>query len=181
MSATSALRQALRRTCSQRRHASSSIPKPSRLPRKTEPLAHSPLPPEKMRALVNLYHQTDSFITPENLSDRIDQAFVFSRDERPMNEIHEKSYHQLDSELNKQRGQPRIGEAALDHVDRTSAIWSESRSSRARQVMEALYGLEKGGNPGLEMLEDEAERIRRQTQEDFPELQEHTARPPRSK
>jgi len=183
MSAASAVRQSLRRISSQRRHASSAVPKSPRLPRKAEPLQHSPLPPEKMRALVDLYHQTDSFITPENLSDSIDLAFVL--DAKRINSLygtHEVPYHRLKADLVSRNRQPKLGdsESGLPQSN-AGETWSESRTMRTRMVMNALYGLEKGDMPGLELLEDEAERIQRQTQEDFPELREHAARLSRSK
>ncbi|KAF8573944.1 hypothetical protein K439DRAFT_1552471 [Ramaria rubella] len=39
-------------------------------------LQSTPLPPAKLRALITLYHPSSTFITPANLSQRIDLAFT---------------------------------------------------------------------------------------------------------
>jgi len=134
-----------------RRYVSSKSPKPS-----------SPsLPPAKMRALISLYHQSESFITPENLSERIDHAFL-SKDMHVRAFTPNASLPDLRRSVKERRNAPRIG--AWDDQSnlfsyRSEVGWSDTNSSREKSVIEALYGVYQSGKPGLEVLEESGERI----------------------
>ncbi|EPT02871.1 hypothetical protein FOMPIDRAFT_23495, partial [Fomitopsis schrenkii] len=124
-----------------------------------------------MRALVSLYQQSDHFLTPSNLSETIDKEFVVkfamgtgdSRGE-------ELDYRDLREQQSKLEASPKIGDLRV--AADTSAVavptlepagnWSGSRNSRETRVLRALYGLEVGRRPGLEVLEEERERVRKQ-------------------
>lgn len=134
-----------------RRHASSSA-------------SHRSLPDAKMRALISLYHQTDTFITPENLSQRIDDAFV--PQDRLDNKLGRKtiSMRDLSSALTEQRKAPK----AIEWDDETlmkrevafNMNWSSLKTARELKVVEALYGVNatQVGEvlPGLEIVEEAA-------------------------
>ncbi|KAF9449890.1 hypothetical protein P691DRAFT_811451 [Macrolepiota fuliginosa MF-IS2] len=113
---------------------------------KTQPL----LPPHKLRALVSLYHQSDDFITHENLLERIDAAFLHGVSEqyRSVNRIRHEFYDNL---LVAQRSVPRVSPWNLETVSTptlrdgdnyTSASWSGTIVGRERQIIDALYGVE---------------------------------------
>ncbi|KAH9951799.1 hypothetical protein B0H21DRAFT_191881 [Amylocystis lapponica] len=167
MSATpSTLRASLRRAASGRRHVSSASSS-----KKTAMLANPTLPPEKMRALVSLYHQTESFITPENLSQKIDEAFF---DRPPLVRSPETSFQVLRDELRTRQAKPKVGEAdmgkALPAVDyemgERDGSWSEKRGEREMKVLQTLFGIEKSGTPALEVLEEEGWRMREHRRRD---------------
>ncbi|KAF8639868.1 hypothetical protein AX17_001123 [Amanita inopinata Kibby_2008] len=145
------------------------------------------LPPAKMRALVSLYHQADTFITPENLSQRIDEAFVLREENNGMLMIGGPSVAdwretalltlpQLREALEAQREAPRVMEPdrEMRMMARESlpygSTWSDRRTVRERKVMEVLYGVErvKGGEmlPGLEVLLEERERLEKDMKAD---------------
>ncbi|RDB23232.1 hypothetical protein Hypma_009586 [Hypsizygus marmoreus] len=140
-----------------RRHVSTKAAK------RPNPKSHRTLPDAKMRALIALYHQADNFITPENLSQRIDEAFVsdtvesklaFSRSNNPLKD--------LKNALADQRRAPKIAEWDSESLMRTyhtnGVTWSTLRTARELKVVEALYGVNatRVGDalPGLEVLED---------------------------
>ncbi|KAG5646424.1 hypothetical protein DXG03_003474 [Asterophora parasitica] len=144
-----------------RRHASTKITKP-------KAKGNRQLPDEKLRALISLYHQTDTFITPENLSQRIDEAFVSSY-EVPLKKSLP-SIRDLETALTNQRNAPKIAEWDQETlVDRTIddlynpvyQRWSGVKTGRELKVVEALYGVnaaELGSTlPGLEALREAVE------------------------
>ncbi|KIY49585.1 hypothetical protein FISHEDRAFT_25631, partial [Fistulina hepatica ATCC 64428] len=116
------------------------------------------LPPEKLRALVSLYHQSEQFITPENLSERID--FAFARDDT----FHTRRFIKpadLSKMLKDRREAPRMVASHSNHS--SSRLQREDFSDfqkRPREVRmkEALYGVDFGNQktfmPGLEMMQD---------------------------
>lgn len=121
-----------------------------------------------MRALVSLYQQSDFFLTPSNLSEKIDHEFVYkfalgsdiARGE-------ELNYRDLAVQHARLQAAPKIGDTRV--VDASLAvpaaegeIWSGGRNDREARVLRALYGLEFGRRPGLEVLEEESERVRQQ-------------------
>lgn len=140
------------------------------------------LPPAKMRALISLYHQTDTVITSETLSKRIDQAFTKDNDVMLAQvEAPESGY----SALRKIAQDRRFSPKSLDwnNTDFLPSVntgsynsnerWSGRRPLRETLVMEALYGVEmdrtKQMLPGWEVLEESTEDIERNIKEDMEE------------
>jgi len=119
------------------------------------------MPPEKMRALVSLYHQADSFISPDHLSKAIDVAFIDSHISASVIRSDEDSYKMLERRVQARRHLPKIGQAntIVPISSSSSENWSDKRTERERKVINALWGVERPGIPGLEALEEEAEQI----------------------
>ncbi|KAI0771900.1 hypothetical protein BD413DRAFT_436301, partial [Trametes elegans] len=130
------------------------------------------LPADKLRVLVSLYHQSATFITKENLSARIDEAFIH----RPRRDVAyttgpESSFKMLEAKVAERRALPKFGSSLVTadtkaHHPKEGDSWSEVRDPRQRAVMTSLYGALARGKPGYEALEDEKERIKRQLRED---------------
>ncbi|KAG6890947.1 hypothetical protein C0995_000904 [Termitomyces sp. Mi166 len=120
------------------------------------------LPDEKLRALVSLYHQADNFITLDNLSERIDEAFINRSRLVPLTDF-SSSVKYLKGRLAKQRKEARVTE--WDNVPPKSgpetsfddSKWSTVKMERELKVKQALYGLSDQGNlPGIEILKGSA-------------------------
>ncbi|KAF9263642.1 hypothetical protein L218DRAFT_959169 [Marasmius fiardii PR-910] len=120
------------------------------------------LTPEKKRALISLYHQSDTFITPENLSERIDQAFIKRRDFAiPFADTARLTRTQMDALIIDRERAPKFSEwdrdrKALPRLE--GRHWSEGTTAREWRVIEALYGVDSSdasnAMPGLEALEE---------------------------
>ncbi|CAL1702309.1 unnamed protein product [Somion occarium] len=128
----------------------------------------SSLPPHKLRALISLYHKSDKFITPDTLDEAIDRAFSETGVVSSMSAA-ESDYAVLVNELNARRKDPKIGNTGVsayatntEFVDR----WSDTKSVREHRVQNALFGTEGYGRAGLEVLEEERERISKHLQSD---------------
>jgi len=126
-----------------------------------------------MRALISLYHQSESFITPENLSDRIDSAFTTSND--PLTRVFNPSSRldDLRNLVKERRLQARFAESGPAETGRrllrTSTMgsdWEESNAAREQKVVDALHGVD-GGKPGLEVLEESTERVQQNVTDDL--------------
>lgn len=152
-----ALSTSLRRASGSKRLASSSSSAGKR------PTA--PVPKHRMRALVSLYHESDLFVTPSNLSATIDQEFVHkSSQQTGITHGDDLNYADLEKQYRSRKALPKIGDSRvvgeLDPVKPKE--WSASRNMRESQVMRALYGLDVGRRPGLEVLEEESDRVRKE-------------------
>lgn len=137
------------------------IPKAPK-PGSAEIPSHSKLPSAKMRALISLYHQTEKFITPENLSREIDIAFIERPDAMAGMLEREVLLRDLRSDLAKRRVLPKMGESVQlkpTAANNDMITWSQRKDAREQAVINALYGIEDIGKPGLEVLEEEEERI----------------------
>jgi hypothetical protein len=153
----STVRPAVRRLIT--RYKSSAPPGPRKMP---DPPG---LPPERMRALIALYHQADSFITRENLSRRIDEAFLGLETNPPFVGLQTLSPEELKKRVGTRRVEPLIGMREDVNTWRTvGKTWSSHVSPRALAVQAALYGTYEGGRelPGLETLEEEWPIMERQ-------------------
>ncbi|KAF9468946.1 hypothetical protein BDZ94DRAFT_554390 [Collybia nuda] len=142
-----------------RRHVSS---KASSVP------SYRTLPSVKMRALISLYHQADTFITPENLSQRIDDAFV---PQKPDSRLDRRNVtlKDLKGVLDAQRKAPRVSdwdqEAVVSRQYSDAAEmgqWSSLKTSRELKVIEALYGVDTTHPrkilPGLDVVLEESKK-----------------------
>ncbi|XP_006459894.1 hypothetical protein AGABI2DRAFT_177634 [Agaricus bisporus var. bisporus H97] len=127
------------------------LPRKARTP-KVDPTTESLLSPQKLRALVSLYHQSEDFITEETLLDRIDAAFV-GGDTHQRGTINQLEQRWLEDVLKNQREAPRIAPwyhelTSLDRKDQ----FSGQMTSREKQIVDALYGVESGSRVGYETL-----------------------------
>ena len=123
-----------------------------------------------MRALISLYHQADSFITLDNLEQRIHLSFLNSD---PLARVMSSNltYTDLRRLIDERRSAPRMG-AGNDNPTHISlpvqreTLWSERSTGREMRVFQALYGVDAAGKPGLEVLEESKERIEQNILED---------------
>ncbi|KZT12956.1 uncharacterized protein LAESUDRAFT_689970 [Laetiporus sulphureus 93-53] len=155
-----ALHTPLRRLLSSRRLAPTNA-------RASSSQAGTSVPREKMRALVSLYHESSKFITPEKLSEVIDYEFATAPLTRNLIKSDEDSYWTLDDRVNARRQRSKIGDTStvLAEADEGEQ-WSSTRTAREHMVRRALYGTEQGQDPGLEVLEEEGDRIREMLKKD---------------
>ncbi|CAE6426919.1 unnamed protein product [Rhizoctonia solani] len=133
------------------------------LPTPNPPLSSYALGPEKLRALIDLYHSSTGYITPETLSSAIDKTFAPAR--RTFNSGGLlKSYRDLVAERDELDAEPdRVvpsanelsgrGHGTVDGIAGPLAGgWSESKAERARMVKAALWGVDPMAKIGLETL-----------------------------
>lgn len=151
----------------------------------TSKRAASTLTAPKLRALVSLYHKTADYITPETLNSRIIYAFANPRLPGSLGSAlrTQVDYPQLQDAVYSRRKLPRMVEAneaakiEVEDVFQNTGdgistpgsakpdFWSGKRTTREQRVVNALYGVKGPAYalgpvlPGLEMLEEEAERI----------------------
>ncbi|TFK76136.1 hypothetical protein BDN72DRAFT_831576 [Pluteus cervinus] len=128
-----------------------------------------------MRALISLNHQSDTFVTPENLSERIDEAFITNKTEEFARTA--VTVRELEAALKERRSAPKLSQwnyepAASIRDAADGFLWSESRSRREMKVVEALYGVDLaqspfGALPSLEVLEESKEVVERSLKEDL--------------
>ena len=157
--ATSAFARSSRRPVQvANRHVSSKPPKYS-----------ASLPPAKMHALISLYHQSESFITPENLSARIDETFLR---EESLVAIGSPNIivQDLSRLVRRRRATPRLGVWEDDShgpASRMAYGWTGDPAFREQCVFEALYGVDSGKRPGLAILEESGEKIQEDIEDDL--------------
>ena len=130
--------------------------------------------PAKMRALVSLYHETEHFVTPENLSQKIDEAFFPSdrviavSGDSAKRHVYE-TVEDLQNKVGDRRRVPRIGEYNDEdfHIPALQGEgWSSAEHERVKAVAEALYGTVKRSKPGLEVLEESVDEVQQALMED---------------
>jgi hypothetical protein len=135
-------------------------------------LSHTTLPASKMRALISLYHQADSWVTAENLLQKIDEAFLESeslalgteRTERQDNMV---SVADMKHYIGLRRQAPKMAQwdSSSSGGNLAASQWSESgKNRRDLKVLEALYGVTAFDHistntsqpflPGLEVLQE---------------------------
>ena len=117
------------------------------------------LPPKKLRALVTLYHQSKSFITPENLDEAIDHAFLDVPAMRTFG--HRKiDWPSLRLEVKERERLSKFGlPETLTSPLSTYEAGHEEREKRIEQVFDAMYGTWQTNKPGLELLQDTWEDV----------------------
>ena len=134
--------------------------------------SHTTLPPAKLRALIALYHQADSWITPENLEQRIDEAFVpdpLAKQPKGLMEFYSPNDRATQTtrvsveELNRLKSYFRMAPKMAQWNQATAADyagtdWDTNTSRRELRVVEALYGVNapmgENPRPGLELLQE---------------------------
>lgn len=137
---------------------------------KTKPDSHSTLPSAKMRALVALYHQADSWVTPENLDKAIDQAFVPDTAHAALTLPSQEgvSWQDLLSTM-QVKNLPRMAQLGADSGFRRMGPTHRALPKREELMLEALYGVEVHDNkvlPGLEVVQEMEEGLTRHIEED---------------
>ncbi|EAU84565.1 hypothetical protein CC1G_00084 [Coprinopsis cinerea okayama7 len=116
------------------------------------------LPPEKLRALISLYHQSETFINEDNLMQRINEALIDNKS-RPYNEL---QLRDLTAALEKRRDTPKtsLQTSVYDVKHLGDAHWSLQRVKREREAVAALYGTDptpfNPAAPGLELVQGES-------------------------
>ncbi|EIW82255.1 hypothetical protein CONPUDRAFT_136782 [Coniophora puteana RWD-64-598 SS2] len=137
----------------------------------------------KMRALISIYHQSDRFISPENLENVIDETFAPKQSMAFGSQISQTNkdaeYNALASIIQKRKEAPKfltnidertdLGEDTSIFASAMGAAWKESPQERMRRVREALLGTNAKGQPSWEVLKENAGRVRRQVDEDAKE------------
>jgi len=138
--------------------------------------SHHTLPPAKMRALIALYHQSENWITEDNLLERIDATFV--PDVPDAFSLIAKG-HRLPNidDFEKKRAEMKMApkmaqwEASTNNTVGSAENWSGSTSPREAKVIEALYGVNVLSSsddrllPGLEVLQEVADVLDRKPDE----------------
>ncbi|KAJ7086661.1 hypothetical protein C8R44DRAFT_687519 [Mycena epipterygia] len=140
--------------------------------------AHT-LSPDKMRALVAMYHQTETFVTKENLDAKIDEAFTGKLNNT--SDAASLTLRDFETLLRKREELPTVTEwNAQPEINfrpstRSSGqdmnLWSaEKKPAREFRVIEALYGMEwlGGGKmlPGFDAVNADAELFESSAKED---------------
>ena len=129
------------------------------------------LPPAKLRALISIYHQSAHFITPQNLSAVIDRAFIGDVSGTAINPYVEASFEDINEKLKSRRIVPATGPWSTNEIhfkanDSSPQHWASRRSEKEQKVMNVLYGTDREGKPGLEILKEEMRRLSRNMEED---------------
>ncbi|KAI0303127.1 hypothetical protein BC826DRAFT_869711, partial [Russula brevipes] len=127
------------------------------------------LPPKKLRALVALYHQSESFITAENLDEAIDRAFSTQSTLRVLLGNRRIDWPSLRLEVKERErlhkfGLPETLDSALRLYE--AGFESEERERRVEQAFDALYGTWRTDRPGLELLQDTWEDVEERLKEE---------------
>ncbi|KAJ7499151.1 hypothetical protein FB451DRAFT_1073197 [Mycena latifolia] len=144
--------------------------------------AHSvSLSPEKMRALIAMYHQTETFVTRENLEQKINEAFTGKHHLLP--ERVSLALRDFQGLLRAREDAPTVTEWTTQQTTFSPGVgrngeadtnldvmWSKNNRLRDSKVIDALYGVETVGTgralPGLETLDDNASTLEISEQED---------------
>lgn len=157
-----------------RRHVSAKSPKAP---------SHRTLPDAKMRALISLYHQSDTFITPENLLERIDEVFLPSdpsasiRPPITLRDLHNALHDQRNAPLSTEWDSAPSALLASDYPESKNE-WSAMTDARELKVIEALYGVDTTHNrvtmPGLEVLEESVDTLEQNLADDLEEDLKYT-------
>lgn len=129
--------------------------KPALGDRPEDPLTNSPLlPRKKLRALIELYNQTPTFITPETLDSHIDKEFAI-KPQRPSFLDGES----LRKEVIRQNALPEMTTAGVTGIMGQGLLNSTSeRKTRAKRLAGALWGVDENGEPDLEAIEEAIEQ-----------------------
>lgn len=129
------------------------------------------LPPAKLRALISIYHQSAHFITPQNLSAAIDRAFIGDSATVAVNVPVEASFEDIREKLKSRRIVPATGPWSTNEThfkvsDASGQAWASRRSEKEQKVIDVLYGSDREGKPGFEILEEERKRLLKNMEED---------------
>lgn len=147
-----------------------------------ETLSHTSLPSAKMRALVALYHQSETWITPETLLARIDHTFVTSKSQNTPETTGPHwertiTYEEIEKAKRVILNAPKMSKWDLTagaplnvrYESNAGNSWSNNRAMRERKVIEALYGVvttQEKMLPGLEVVKESEGWIKKANEAD---------------
>ncbi|KAL1742885.1 hypothetical protein HDZ31DRAFT_83813 [Schizophyllum fasciatum] len=168
-----------------RRTLATSAPAPagtSTTPEGKKVASHASLPDARMRALISLYHQSSTFITPENLDQRIDEAFAFKDlSSQISNHHYQITMRDLQRLVTREKQAPRLTSVSgmmrgPSGGNTPEHVFSENLDKRDVKMIEALYGVDRSDGrrflPGLDAVRDEMERVEREILEDEQQQQQ---------
>ncbi|KAJ7774312.1 hypothetical protein DFH07DRAFT_800973 [Mycena maculata] len=137
--------------------------------------------PEKMRALIAMYHQAETFVTRDNLKAKIDEAFT-RQDRTVATEHRSLTLGDFEFAVRRRERAPTVTEwnAIEKELNRdipeggTMSIWSNPGAPRDLKMIEALYGVETLGStqgkrvamPGWDVLNDNESLFETSAKED---------------
>ncbi|KAJ6516125.1 hypothetical protein C8R45DRAFT_959028 [Mycena sanguinolenta] len=134
------------------------------------------LSPQKMRALIAMYHQTETFVTRENLDAKIDEAFTGELQRPKLDGETLLSLESLQKAMRRRNDAPTVAEWSSTSMGNSvmpgtnSKLWSGRRESlRDKKVMDALYGTESQAGktlPGWDVLDEQGSMIEASEKED---------------
>ncbi|KAH7930292.1 hypothetical protein BV22DRAFT_1055199 [Leucogyrophana mollusca] len=125
----------------------------------------------KMRALVSLYHQSDAFITPENLSDAIDETFTgeLLASGSETQSVWNNSQAELYTAAMHRRRMPKFflgrDEGSANKMPGGMG-YTDNKDGRTERMHEALMGADMKGRPSWAVLKENAERVTMQLKVD---------------
>ncbi|KAJ6629219.1 hypothetical protein B0H10DRAFT_1988606 [Mycena sp. CBHHK59/15] len=128
----------------------------ARTPSSSQPVT---LPPEKMRALIAMYHQADTFVTRENLMQKIDEAFAPNNDLSIEGARPTLYWRDLKEILHERDEAPKVSE----WLPQMKSWGGHEMTSREARVIEALR---KKAMPSLGILEDLGDMVEGSDKED---------------
>ncbi|KAH8830231.1 hypothetical protein DL96DRAFT_1592092 [Flagelloscypha sp. PMI_526] len=95
---------------------------------------------DRMRALISLYHQSETFITKETLDQRIDDAFTKEPKHVTSGDASQLSLKTMNTIIAERKLAPYF----VDWVDVPGSIPNDIGSRNAENITEALYDVEVG-------------------------------------
>ncbi|KAG8813652.1 hypothetical protein FRC19_002294 [Serendipita sp. 401] len=110
---------------------------------------------KKMRALVRLYNQSESWLTPETLDRHIEEEFAISPQVPAYLEL-----ELLKRDAEKRNAIPEMSIEGLNGIRRVGV-----HTKRGEQIDGALWGIDGSGNPDLEAVEEVIEGRRAKADE----------------
>jgi hypothetical protein len=128
-----------------------------------DPLENEPiLERRKLQALVSLYHQSRSFITREELDDRIDREFGYAERQNTMR-LHSYTHEGLKRILNERRATPTYTSSpplfTFDIDPKAGATRSRGlQVDRPQRLAGVMYGTDEYGEAALEAVEEAIQR-----------------------
>lgn len=123
------------------------------------------MPITRLRALINLYHDTKTMVTADNLSAQIDAEF-FNKHGKTSTFADFYDYRKLYAAVaDKRKGKPAsLSIRGVPANVESSRTWSDQSSDRETQIKGALWGTQIDGKAGLETILETIESAEREEQ-----------------
>ena len=114
---------------------------------------------DRKRKIVSLYHETERFVTLENLSSYIDERFGLNP--HTFNDVRslEDTAMSLDTALREQHDRPKTTVVTAENMgsyqlyQRTRRFAEEIKDDRMEKLKNAVYGVDESKKVGMEMVE----------------------------